>query len=70
MKKKIGNNNESKILFDLIQNKYGNRLSSKELDEVRKQVNSIVETAKTLRSVNLEYDDEPFFVFTPYQKEE
>jgi len=70
MKKKIVNNNESKVLFDLIQDKYGNRLSSKELDEVRKQVNSIVETAKTLRSVNLEYDDESFFVFTPYRKEE
>lgn len=70
MNKRISKNDESKILFHLIQDRYGNQLSSKELEEVRKQVETIVETAKTLRSVNLEYDDEPFFVFAPYRNEE
>jgi hypothetical protein len=70
MNKRISKNDESEILFNLIKDRYGNQLSSKELEEVHKQVETIVETAKTLRSVNLKYDDEPFFVFAPYRNEE
>jgi hypothetical protein len=62
-------NDESEILFKMVQNRYGERLSPKELEEVRKGVERITETAEALRSVKLENWDEPFFVFKPYRRE-
>lgn len=64
-----GKNNESKILFKMVQNRYGERLNPEELEEVRKGVEKITETAEALRSVKLENRDEPFSVFKPYRRE-
>ncbi len=62
-------NDESEILFKIVQNRYGERLSPEELEEVRKGVERITETAEALRSVKLENWDEPFFIFKPYRRE-
>ena len=62
-------NNESEVLFSMVQERYGDRLNSEELEEVRKGVESIVETAEALRAVKLENGDEPFSNFSPYRKE-
>lgn len=62
-------NDESEVLFKMLQNRYGERLSPEELEEVRKGVERITETAEALRSVKLENWDEPFFVFKPYRGE-
>ena len=62
--------NEYEVLFEILQNRYGDRLSPEELEEVRKGVERIAETAKALRSVKLENSAELFSVFKPYRREE
>jgi len=64
-----GKKNESEVLFKMVQNRYGDRLSGEELEELRKGVEKITETAEALRSVKLENWDEPFSVFKPYRRE-
>ena len=63
-------NNESELLFNIIKERYGERLSEDELAEVKKGVDRIVEAAEKLREIRLENGDEPFFVFRPYRGEE
>ena len=61
---------ESEHLFNIIKERYGERLSDDELAEVKKGVEKIVEAAEKLREIRLENGDEPFFVFKPYRGEE
>jgi hypothetical protein len=61
---------ESDILFKLITEKYGDRLTSEELEDVKKGVENIVEAARALREVKLENSDEPFSIFKPYSRGE
>jgi len=61
---------EARALFNLVRDRYGDRLGSEELEGVRKGVEAVVEAAEALRSVKLENSDEPFSVFKPYRKEE
>ncbi len=63
-------NKESEHLFNIIKERYGERLSDEELAEVKKGVDRIVEAAEKLREIRLENGDEPFFVFRPYRGEE
>lgn len=60
---------ESEFLFNMVRERYGDRLSGEELEEVRKGVERVVEAAEALRSVKLKNSDEPFSVFKPYRKE-
>ena len=50
----------------MVKSRYGDRLDTDQLDEVREGVDAIVEAAQALRSVKLEGGDEPMSVFTPY----
>ena len=61
---------ESEHLFNIIKERYGERLSDEELAEVKKGVDRLVEAAEKLREVRLENGDEPFFIFRPYRGEE
>jgi len=61
---------ESDILFKLVEDKYGDRFTPKELEEIKKGVERVTETARALREVKIENWDEPFTVFRPYTKEE
>lgn len=63
-------NKEVDERFNIVKRLYGDRLTSEELDEVRKGVEGIVEAAESLRAVKLENGDEPFSVFVPYRKED
>jgi hypothetical protein len=60
---------ESDILFKIIEEKYGDRLTEEQLKEVQKGVINIVKAAEALRGVELDYTVEPFTVFKPYRKE-
>ena len=57
-------------LFQMILNRYGDRLTSQETDEVRKIVLRIAKTAGELRSVQLGNSDEPMALFHPYSNED
>ncbi len=61
---------ESEHLFNIVKERYGDRLSDEELAEVKKGVEKIVEAAEKLREIRLENGDEPFFVFKPYRRED
>ena len=63
-------NKEVDERFNIVKRLYGDRLTSEELDEVRKGVEGIVEAAESMRAVKLENGDEPFSVFVPYRKED
>ena len=60
---------ESDILFKLVAEKYGDRLTEEELEEVKKGIEKITEAAEALRKVKTDNWDEPFTVFKPYTKE-
>jgi len=61
---------EAEILFSLVKEKYGDKITDEELDEVKKAVERIVETSMELRKVELGNWDEPFSVFKPYRRDE
>ncbi len=54
-------------LFNMVQERYGSRLSPEELEQVRTGVERIVEAAEALRSVPLSNGDEPLALFVPYR---
>jgi hypothetical protein len=60
---------ESDILFKLVAEKYGDRLTPEDLEEVKKGVERITEAAEALRKMKTGNWDEPFTVFRPYTKE-
>lgn len=63
------NTEESEILFKLVKEKYGDRLTTQELDEVKNGVEKVAETSEALREVKLGNWDEPFSIFKPYKEE-
>ncbi len=60
---------EAEFLFQMVRDRYGDRLNAEELEEVRKGVKGIMEAAEALRSVKLGNGTEPFSIFKPYKKE-
>ena len=60
---------EAETLFSLVKGKYGDKIASDELEEVRKAVEKIVESSMELRDVELGNWDEPFSVFKPSRSE-
>jgi hypothetical protein len=61
---------EGELLFRLIAQRYGDRLSAEELTEVHKGIAGLATTAAALRAVRLENSLEPSAVFVPYRQEE
>ncbi len=58
---------EAGILFELVRRRYGGRLSSEELEEVKRGVERILELSAEMRSVKLNNWDEPPLIFRPYR---
>jgi hypothetical protein len=58
---------EVERLFALVRERYGDRLTPAQLNEVRKGVEGVVLTARALRAVRLANADEPFPPFVPYR---
>lgn len=54
-------------LFALVRARYGARLTAAELDEVRKGIEAVVESARALRAVRLQNADEPAQPFMPFR---
>jgi hypothetical protein len=50
---------ESELLFSLVRQRYGNRLTAAQLEAVQKGVATIVDAVRTLRAVRLENADGP-----------
>ena len=50
---------EADLLFALVRERYGSRLTPEELEAVRKGLGAIVEGARALRSVRLDNADGP-----------
>ena len=60
---------EADALFEIVCQRYGDRLSPEQQDEVRKIVRAQVEAARALRAVRLTNADEPMQPFAPYRAE-
>jgi hypothetical protein len=52
-----------------IKQRYGDRLTPAELEDVRKGIDGIMTATAALRKVKLDNSDEPFSVFVPYRHE-
>ena len=62
-------NPEVVTLFALVANRYGDRLTTEQLDEIKKMVEGQVEMARALRAVRLTNADEPFQHFAAYRNQ-
>jgi hypothetical protein len=58
---------EVEVLFALVRQRYGSRLTAAELAGVRQGVESIVATVRALRARRLTNADEPFPPFVPFR---
>ena len=61
---------ETQILFSLVQTLCGSKVSEGEMAEIQNQVEAIMESIETLRSIPLNNGDEPALRFTPYRRTE
>jgi hypothetical protein len=59
---------ETEARLRIIADRYGDRLTPEELEEVRKALEANLEAAHALRSIRLENWDEPFSVFKPIRR--
>jgi hypothetical protein len=59
---------EVEARFRVVVDRYGDRLTPEELEEVRKAVEANLDAAYALRSIKLENWDEPFSVFKPLRR--
>ena len=60
---------EADALFKIVRQRYGDRLTPEQADEVRRIVRTQVEAARALRAVRLTNADEPLQTFAPYRHE-
>ena len=63
-----GSQGEAELMFNVVRERYGNRLDDEQLEEVKKGVEEIFEAAESLRKIKLENGDEPFSLFVPFRK--
>ena len=60
---------EAEALFEIVRQRYGDRLTPEQAEEVRKIVRAQVEAARALRPIRLTNADEPMQPFAPYREE-
>jgi hypothetical protein len=60
---------EADALFEIVRQRYGDRLTPEQADDLRKMVRAQVELARALRPVRLTNADEPMHLFAPYRAE-
>lgn len=61
---------DSDCFVHWIRQRYGDRLTPAELEEVKQGVAGIIAAAAALRKVELDNRDEPFSLFVPYRGED
>ncbi len=59
---------EAQLMFNVVRERYKDRLDDEQLEEVKKGVEGIFEAAEFLRKIKLENGDEPYSLFVPYRK--
>jgi len=59
---------ETSILMGLVKERYGERLTGEQLENVEKSLRSVMDAGKALREVPLENSNEPYNVFKPYRR--
>ena len=59
----------SDSLLNVIKERYGDRLTDDQLEEVKKGVEGMAKVTEALRKVEIQNGDEPFSVFVPYRGE-
>lgn len=59
---------ESENLYNLVKDRFGDRLTAEELEQVKKDIKTIVDASKALQTVKLSNWDEPFLFFKPYKR--
>ncbi|MBM3944575.1 MAG: hypothetical protein FJ317_03680 [SAR202 cluster bacterium] len=59
---------EARLLFELLKARYGHLLKPDQLEEVRKGAEQVAATSQELRAVKLGENDGPGIVFEPYRK--
>ncbi|HEV2054233.1 MAG TPA: hypothetical protein VGV06_03560 [Methylomirabilota bacterium] len=60
---------EADALFEIVRERYGDRLTREQLDELSRIVRAQVETSRALRAMRLTNADEPMQPFAPYRAE-
>jgi hypothetical protein len=60
---------EADALFEVVRQRYGDRLTREQLDELSRIVRAQVEAARALRPIRLTNADEPMQPFAPYRAE-
>jgi len=60
---------EAAALVEIVRQRYGDRLTAEQLDEVRKIMQAQIEAARALRAIRLTNADEPMQPFAPYRAE-
>ena len=60
---------EAGALFEIVRQRYGDRLTREQLDELGRIVQAQLEAARALRTVRLTNADEPAQPFAPYRAE-
>jgi hypothetical protein len=61
---------ETSIMMELVRERYGERLTEEQLEQVENGLKRVMEAGKALRDTPLENSDEPYNVFRPYRREE
>jgi len=69
MSEPVKPNPEADALFEIVRQRYGDRLTPEQLDELSRIVRAQVEAARALRAARLTNADEPFQPFAPYRAE-
>jgi len=60
---------EGEALFEIVRQRYGDRLTPEQTEDIRKIVRAQLEAARALRLVRLANADEPMQPFAPYRGE-
>jgi hypothetical protein len=58
---------EVAVLFDLVRQRYGDRLDAAQLERIREAIGAIVKQAHVLRAVRLRNADSPWPPFVPFR---
>jgi len=61
---------ETSILMELVKERYGERLTEEQLEQVENSLKRVRDAGKALWDVSLENSDEPYNVFKPYRRKE
>ncbi len=56
---------EAEILYNLVEARYGDHCTLEELEEIRKGLDVILDSAKAMHAIKLENGDEPNQSFKP-----